>query len=195
MLKFIKNNKTLFILILLTIIFSIAGSLFNAFLDEPVKKEITNNINKMMGTISSTTNLKLIIDTFLSNFTLMSLIWLLGISIIGIPIILFLYLLKVFVVFFEFISLISNLGIAKIIFILLYMLPSILNIIIYFFLVYYSINFSLFLIKIIFLKRDYHLKAITKRYFKIYLLVFLLILVSTLLESLLIPKFLFYLVK
>jgi len=195
MLKFIKKNKTLFILILLTVIASISGSLFNAFLDTETKKEIANNINQMMSTLSQTTDLKMIVNTFLSNFSLISLIWLLGISIIGIPIILFLYLLKVFILFFETISLISNLGLTKFLFIILYILPSLINIIIYFFLVYYSLNFSRYLIKIIFLKRDYNFKIITKRYTKIYLIVFLLMLITTLLESLLIPKILFLLLK
>ena len=44
MIKFIKNNKLLFILIVLTLITLISGIFFNTLIDISTKKDITNNI-------------------------------------------------------------------------------------------------------------------------------------------------------
>ena len=132
MIKFIKNNKLLFILIVLTLITLISGIFFNTLIDISTKKDITNNINSLITNYNSQSNLiKSFIPTFSSSLFLELLIWIFGISIIGCIIVLFLFLFKVFIFGFELVSLLVNLKIGHIIFIVIYMLLSLFNLIIY----------------------------------------------------------------
>lgn len=189
MIKFIKQNKTLSICLIMTLFIFVLGILFNALLNDEIKKEIATNINNMISNLDKNPinlNLKIIFNDFFFIF----IIWIFGISIIGIPINLFLYFFKVFMFSFEMISLLSCLHLNNILFIIIYMLSSFLSIIIYFILLYYSINYSLVLIKLIFLKKNYNIKTITQRYLKIFLITIICSLTISLLECFLIPKLL-----
>lgn len=173
----------------MTLFIFVLGILFNALLNDEIKKEIATNINNMISNLDKNPinlNLKIIFNDFFFIF----IIWIFGISIIGIPINLFLYFFKVFMFSFEMISLLSCLHLNNILFIIIYMLSSFLSIIIYFILLYYSINYSLVLIKLIFLKKNYNIKTITQRYLKIFLITIICSLTISLLECFLIPKLL-----
>lgn len=195
MLKFIKNNKLLFILIVLTLISLIFGILFNTLIDTSTKKDITNNINSLITNYNSQSNLiKSFIPTFTSSLFLDLLIWIFGISIIGCIIVLFLFLFKVFIFGFEFVSLLVNLNIGRIIFIIIYMLPSLFNLVIYFILTLFSISYSISLFKILFFKKNYNLSNITKKYIKILGISLLFSFLSSIIEVFIIPKILIFLI-
>ncbi len=195
MLKFIKNNKLLFILIVFTLISLISGILFNTLIDASTKKDITNNINSLITNYNSQSNLiKSFIPTFTSSLFLDLLIWIFGISIIGCIIVLFLFLFKVFIFGFEFVSLLVNLNLGRIIFILIYMLPSLFNLVIYFILTLFSISYSISLFKILFLKKNYNLSDITKKYIKILGVSLLFSFLSSIIEIFIIPKILIFLI-
>lgn len=195
MLKFIKNNKLLFILIVLTFISLISGILFNTLIDTNTKKDITNNINSLITNYNSQSNLiKSFIPTFTSSLFLDLLIWIFGISIIGCIIVLFLFLFKVFIFGFELVSLLVNLNIGRIIFIIIYMLPSLFNLVIYFILTLFSISYSISLFKILFLKKNYNLSDITKKYIKILGVSLLFSFLSSIIEIFIISKILIFLI-
>lgn len=189
MIKILKSNKNFTCCFLLTIFFLLAGLFFNSLIDISVKKEITQNINTLISNFSKDSySLALIIKTLFNNSLNVLFLWALGISIIGIPIIVVFYSLRTFLLGFEFISLLSNLKLANILFVVLYLLPSFLNLGIFFILLYYSINYSLVLIKILFMKKTYNLREITRRYLKVLLFTFLCGLLTALLESFVVPK-------
>ena len=194
--KYLKKNKLLKILIIITVIILFISIYLSAILDKTTKEEITNNIITLKNNIktSKISNLSIFTKTLSNNLILTSTVWLLGISIIGIPIVLGIYLFKVLILSLELIFFIINIKYTNIFFIILYLLPSILNILLYFILLYYSINYSLILIKVLFLKKEYKLKLITKRYIKIYLFVLILMIISSSIEVLLIPSILKYLI-
>lgn len=195
MLKFIKNNKLLFILIVLTFISLISGILFNTLIDTSTKKDITKNINSLITNYNSQSNLiKSFIPTFTSSLFLDLLIWIFGISIIGCIIVLFLFLFKVFIFGFELVSLLVNLNIGRIIFIIIYMLPSLFNLVIYFILTLFSISYSISLFKILFFKKNYNLSDITKKYIKILGVSLLFSFLSSIIEIFIIPKILIFLI-
>ncbi len=195
MLKFIKNNKLLFILIVLTLVSLISGILFNTLIDTNTKKDITNNINSLITNYNSQSNLiKSFIPTFTSSLFLDLLIWIFGISIIGCIIVLFLFLFKVFIFGFELVSLLVNLNIGRIIFIIIYMLPCLFNLVIYFILTLFSISYSISLFKILFLKKNYNLSDITKKYIKILGVSLLFSFLSSIIEIFIIPKILIFLI-
>jgi len=194
--KYIKKNKLLKILLIITILTVLISIYLTATIDKSVKEEITNNIITLKNTLktSKVSNLGIFTKTLSNNLITTSIIWLLGISIIGIPIVLGIYLFKVLLLSLEIIFFIINIKYTNIFFIIIYLLPSILNIFLYFILLYYSINYSIILIKVIFLKKDYKLKLITKRYIKILIFVLISMFISSLIEILLIPRILIFLI-
>lgn len=196
MIKFIKNNKILSILLFLTLITIIIGIITYAMIDNNIKKDINTNILNLKNNIKTNKliTLNIIKNKILGNTLLNTFIWLFGVSIIGIPIILILYLSKVYILSLETISLLMNIKNTSILFIIVYLIPNIINLLIMFFLVYYSISYSSILIKLLFLKKEYNIKKITKRYIKILLITTILILISTLIDIFIIPKILKFLI-
>ncbi len=188
MLKFIKRNKLLSILTLLTIFIFIIGILYPAVIDNNTKKIISKNINDLISTIQNNITFKDFFKTLSSNYVYTIIIWILGISIFGIVIVLILYLFKVFIFGFELSSLFINLKLSNIIFIILYMLPNLLYITIYFILVLFSISYSITLFKMIFLHKNYNIRIITKKYTKVLLIALILILLLSVITTFITPK-------
>lgn len=188
MLKFIKRNKLLSILTLLTIFIFIIGILYPAVIDNNTKNIISKNINGLISTIQNNITFKDFFKTLSSNYIYTIIIWILGISIFGIAIVLILYLFKVFIFGFELSSLFINLKLSNIIFIILYMLPNLLYITIYFILVLFSISYSITLFKMIFLHKNYNIRIITKKYTKVLLIALILILLLSIITTFITPK-------
>ena len=88
----------------------------------------------------------------------------------------------------------TNLKIGHIIFIVIYMLPSLFNLVIYFILTLFSISYSISLFKILFLKKNYNLSNITKKYIKILGVSLLFNLLSSIIDVFILPKILIFLI-
>ena len=181
--KYLMKNRLFKIIVLFTIISFILGIIFYSIIGNNSKDIINNNINLLIDN-------KLIKykDIFINNIITTSIIYILGISIVGIILILPIYLFKVFILSFEFISLVVNLSLKNFVIIFLYLIPNIINLIIYFIICYYSINYSIFLIKNIFFNKKYNMFQITKKYFFIYLISLILIIISSLIELFVLPR-------
>jgi len=160
--KFIKENKLLVFLLIITLFSLISGILFHATLNEEDKLLITNNINNLLKE-SKESFIKNIFNINILSLT----IWILGISIIGIILVIIIYCFKCFIFSFELISFIATLKLNKIIFIILYLLPKTINIILLFYLSYFSIYYSICLFQFIFKNKAINFKNITKKYIKI----------------------------
>ena len=185
--KYLKKSKVSIIMIFLSIISFILGIFFYYIIGNSYKELITANINLLINNKLFNYN-----DIIINNVLITSIIYILGISIVGIIIILPVYLFKVFILSFEFISLIVNLKFTNIFVILLYLLPNIINIIIYYIICYYAINYSIFLIKNIFFNKRYNMFKITKKYLLIYLISLCFIIISSFLEMFILPRLKFF---
>lgn len=188
MIKFIKRNKLLSILTLLTILTFLIGILYPAVVDNNTREIISKNITDLISSINNNMSFKDFFKLLSSNYTFIIIIWILGISIFGTIIVLILYLFKVFIFGFELSSLIINLKLSNIIFIILYTLPNLLYIAIYFILVLFSISYSITLFKMIFLHKNYTIRIITKKYIKVLLVSLLLILLLSIINIFITPK-------
>lgn len=188
MIKFIKRNKLLSILTLLTILTFLIGILYPAVIDNNTREIISKNITDLISSIKNDMSFKDFFKLLSSNYTFIIIIWILGISIFGTIIVLILYLFKVFIFGFELSSLIINLKLSNIIFIILYTLPNLLYISIYFILVLFSISYSITLFKMIFLHKNYTIRIITKKYIKVLLVSLLLTLLLSIINIFIIPK-------
>ena len=185
MIRFIKRNKLLSIIILITIIIIISSIFIPALLNTETKKEITNNIINLTASIKDTNQIsKNIYNSILYNNIILTILWTLGISIIGIPILLMYYILKTTTYSLETIFLIINIKKTNILFIIIYTIPHLIDILLCFILTYYAISFSIILIKTLLLKKEYNLKIIMKKYIKLYLLLLIGITINSIIEPL-----------
>ena len=181
MIRFLKRNKIFSLLCLFTFISFLFGLFFYAKLDNNSRDVVSNNIYLLIK--GENLSLK---DFFFNHLFSNIFIWLLGISIIGILFVLFLYFYQVFIFSFEGCALLSTLGFKYILSIFLYLLPSIICSICTFILCFYSIHFSIYLIRYLFLKKQYMFHDIMKRYIKVFLFSFIGLITSTILDGLVI---------
>jgi hypothetical protein len=174
--KWIKNNKVLFILLLLSVLLFILGFCFHAVQDEESKKTISNNVIKELMNPS---DLKSIL---LTNSLLFLTIWLLGISIVGVIIIVIIYSFKVFIFSFELCSYLITLKMNNILGIILLYIPIVILLFLLFLQTFYSIHYSISLFRYLFLKKKCNILLITKRYLKLLLPILSINLICSLLE-------------
>ena len=196
MISFIKNNKLLSFMILISIIIFILGIITSSIFDDDSRKLILDNINNIISNIKNKNiyTLNNFIKCFSNNFIFCIIIWFFGISIIGLPIVIFLYGMKLFLFTIEFMYLFINIKTTGILFNIIYLIPDIINIILLFLITYYSISYSNVLFKFLFKKKNYSLQKITRKYCKILLITIFIYLISSIIEIFIIPRLLIYFV-
>ena len=190
--EFKKNKKTLIFIVTLLLIGLICGSLFITILNSSDKKLVLDTITNYFNQIKAT-KIDYIYSfgtSIISNLLFIFFIWLLGISIIGIPIILFLIFIKSFILGFSISSIICKYKLSGTLLSLSYTFPHhILNIIILCFVGMYSIKVSFSLIKLITSKKQINLKIIIRKYIGVLLISIILSFVSSVIETFLTPHF------
>lgn len=185
------NKKMIICLIVIVLVGIITGSLLVAVLNESDKNLVTEYINTFFNNIKD--NKLNYIDTLknslISNISLIIVIWLLGISIIGVPIITFLYFCKSFILGFSLSSIIMHYKIKGCLIAFLYIFPhQVINIIMLTILMTYALSLSFKLISSFFKKKTIDFKIIMKKYLVILLFSLLISIISSLLEVFLMPK-------
>ena len=173
MIKLFNKNKILFFLIISIILVFIISLILYFTVDKKYILDINKIISYIKNTSSVKFNLKSLYKNLFNNISYNFIIWFLGVSIIGIFFLLFLFYLNCFVSLFEIISLFSYYKFSNILFTITYSLYNIVNLVIITIIYYYAITYSIILFKYLFLKKDYSIQVITRRYLKI--LIFLLI--------------------
>ena len=191
MIRFMKKNKIFSLIIIITLITIISSIMILSLLDNEVKKEISNKALQIMQnkTIQKRIIEKQTLQSILcQNIFLIIMFWILGISMIGIPIILFFYILKILLLTWNIIFLIKYIHWNNIKFILLYLIPDFINNILLLITAYYSISYSILLIKLLFFKKKYPIHQITKNYLKIIIIISILGLIQSLIQAYIFPK-------
>lgn len=195
MLKKIKKNKIFSLLLITSLIVFLLSIFLTSIIDKNTTKDITNKVLNIYQTqdnqIKFLTN-KSLLSKLLQNSGLIIINWLLGISLIGIPIMLFLYFLKLLLLSWNCYFLIANINIKVIPFIILYMLSSIINFVLFFLATYYAITYSSLLIRIMLFKKNYPLQVITKNYTKILIIIITISIIITLIEVFILPKLILF---
>ena len=194
-LKNIKENKLFTTLLIITILSILLGILFPAILTTDNKELIKTSITDYFTAIDNNKieYIKSLITILSNNIFVTISIWLLGISIIGIIIIIIEVFIKGFIVGFSFTSILVTYGIKGILISIIYTISNILSLLVTFLLSYYAISFSIMIYKTIFKKKNYPKEIIVKRYIKIGLLALLSSIVISLIEVFIIPKVLMFL--
>ena len=183
------DKKTFIFLAIISIIGIITGALFMTVLSSNDKDIISNSLNDYITNIHL---VKMDFNTFLNNFILnilyASIIWLLGISIIGLPIVIIIIFFKSFILSFSVSSFIINYKFKGLIYSLIYIFPHmIINLLIYIYLGVYSIKLSSSLLKAIINRQNLNFKNSMITYLKLFLISFVIIITTTLYETFIMP--------
>jgi len=167
------KNKTFLFLIITTIIVFIFGIGFITILNNSDKELVKEYITIFLTDIyeNKINYIEVLKSTLISNTFLILLIWLLGISVIGIPIILFLYFFNTFTLGFTISSFVLTHNLKGIVFSILYIFPNeIIKFLCYTLLIINAINVSKKLIISVLKKENINFNRIINRYFKILML-------------------------
>lgn len=188
--KKLKDKKQFIIIFVICIAAFIIGVLLPSILNEENRKIIQTSLNSFFDTIKNNqlkTN-ELLFKTLTSNIIIDLILWLLGISIIGIPIVIILLGYKILSLGFTISSIISIYKLNGVIKALIYIVPNIINLFIFFVISYYSISFSLMLFNYLFRKKEYNKRIIVNRYLKLLVISIIILIFSSVIETYVVPK-------
>lgn len=188
----LPNKKTNLFVMFVIILGIISGSIFLMVINENDKSTVINQITTFMKNINDNNinNFNALKSAIIENLIFITLVWILGMSIIGVIFNIFFIYMKGFMIGFSISSFILTYKYKGIIASVIYAFPtSIINIIVALILGSYSIIFTINLWKVIFMKdKNYN----TGRFFKKYLLVLgittILVMLSSVTESYLVPS-------
>ncbi|MBP3461459.1 MAG: stage II sporulation protein M [Bacilli bacterium] len=184
----INKNGILFLLGIAAIGF-ISGVIFITIISKSDQTLVKEYINDYFNNINKINYLDVFKNTFLESLSFIIIVWLLGMSVIGIPINVFYYFIKSFIIGFSISSFILTYKIKGCLYAFLYIVPhNIINLIIYTILIYFTINFSLTLIYAIFKKKNINFKIIMNKYVNILFLSLGLILITSIYETFVVPN-------
>ena len=182
------DKKVLIFLAIISIIGIITGSLFMTILSTNDRELINSSLDTFMTQYGQINMQSELTNNFLINLLYAFGIWLLGISIIGLPIVIFLIFMKSFLLSFTISSFIMKYKAKGIFLGIIYNLPhQVINLLIFIYLGIYSIKLSLYIIETIIHKKNLNFKHITNRYVTILCLGIIVLLLSSLYETYLMP--------
>lgn len=195
----LPNKKVNLFVIFIVVLGIISGSLFLMVLNDNDKSEVINEISTFMANINTNNinNFNSFKNSLIEGMILIILSWILGMSIIGVIFNIFFIYMKSFIIGFSISSFILVYKYKGILSSLIYVIPSqLINILIILILGVYTLLFSKYLFKMIFLKdKTVNLGKFFKKYVLVFGICIILCLVSSLCEAYLLPSLLKVIIK
>lgn len=195
----LPNKKLNLFVIFIVILGIISGSLFLMVLNDNDKSEVINEISTFMTNINTNNinNLNSFKNSLIEGMILIILSWILGMSIIGVIFNIFFIYMKSFIIGFSISSFILVYKYKGILSSLVYTVPSqLINILIILILGVYTLLFSKYLFKMIFLKdKTVNLGKFFKKYVLVFGICIILCVISALCEAYLLPSLLKVMIK
>lgn len=185
-----KEKRKILFLTVLAFIGIITGSIFTTILSDTDKKLVISYITDFINIIDTgkLNYLESFKNAMISNIIFIVTIWVLGISVIGIPVNIFIYFVKTFILGFSISSFILTYKAKGCILSLLYIFPHhLINIILYVILLLFSIHFSMKIIASLKSKKGVSFKLVFQRYVVILIFVLIVTILTTLLEVFVTP--------
>lgn len=190
--KDIKKDKSIYISLIIVLLISLLfGTFFIKILSNNDKELVMTHINTYFAGIK-TGNIKLnFCNNIINNNITLFILWILGFSIIGLPLMIIIFFYKGFTLSFTVTSIIYNFKFNGIFFSLVYVFPHlILNLLFYFIVTYYSFKLCLNIINVI-INKDKLNMLFLKKYFVILIISVVFLSLSALYETYILP----YLIK
>ena len=188
-----NTKKKLFkLLLIITILSLLFGILYVAIISNSNKILIKNSFNSYFNQINTNSYnyINNLINNLLTNILLTIIIWILGISIIGIPISIIYLSYKSFVLSFSITSILYIYKLKGIIPMIIYTVPSLINLVVIFILTFYAVQISKKLYLFLFRKKDINIKYMINKYYKLLLIVIIILLITSLTSTYLVPMLL-----
>ena len=179
-----------FIVLVLGLLF---GSIYITILSNNDKKDLLENVSLYFNnykSISFQDKLNIVKESFIKNIIYFLLIWVLGVSIIGFPVILIMIFYKSFLLGFSISSIFAKYRVGGVYRILLYVFPSkIILLLLAVFLGVFSINLSNKLANSLVKKNSFNFNAYMGKYFLLLLICILACTITSLIDAFIIPIF------
>ena len=187
----LKEQKKIYIFLIIVMILGlISGIIYAVILNQNDHKIVTESLNSFFLSIKEN-NIdykSALINSLVGNITFTTFIFLLGISIIGIPIIILSLFLKTFIFGFSISSIIYTYHLNGILKAITYTLPhQLITILMSLFLGFYALYFGIKLFKYLFRGKDINLRHSMKRYLQVYLTVLIINTLCSFIEVFLSP--------
>ena len=188
--KLIINKKLFLFLIIFSLIAIIFGSIFTVIIGKDNSLTITSKTTEFITEINKLNYLESFKNVFSYNLLFLIIIWLIGISIIGIPITLILFFIKTFSLGFTISSFILTYKVKGLLINAIYIIPcQIINLIISIYLISFSLIISFKLLESIIKKKSVNFNFISG-YKKILFITIFVFLLSNLYEVFIMPHLL-----
>ena len=186
-----KIKKSLLSLLIIIIIGIVSGIVFSNVLSVNDQKlvaiKLTDYFNNLKEDIPID-SLGNLLSVLKNNFIYLAIIWILGLSIIGIILNNFVLFFKSFILGFSIGSIINIYLYSGIILAIIYAFPPlIINILVYGILTYSANNFSLKLFNFLFLKKDIKFSVLVTKYLKLLVVCSVFLIISSIFETFLTP--------
>ena len=187
-----KKNSILVAVFIIFIIGIIFGSIYITILKNSEKTLILKEVNSYflsMDKISFNDKLDIFKSSLISNLLYFISMWLLGISVIGVPIIIVMLFFKSFIVGFSISSIFAKYGFKAILGTILYIFPSsIVTCILMLILASYSIILSIKIIEGAFIKKNINFRTFMGKYFFLLVISILISILCSLYDAFVSPS-------
>lgn len=188
----VKVDKKLSIfLIVLGVVGIISGSIFVTILNSSDKTLINEHLNAFLDNIQNNKLDYLFVfkNNMFTNIIYILVIWLLGISVVGLPILVVIFFSKTFILGFTIGSILTCFKFKGILFSLVYIFPgNIFSLLAVFLITMYAMTFSFKLIYAIFNKKTIDFKLLINRYSFILLICLITIILTNLYDTFAVPN-------
>ncbi len=185
---FSVDKKAVLFLFLVSFIGMITGALFMTVLSSTDKTLVQDTLVSFLENIEPSNYLSFLTSNLLINLFFILVIWLLGFSVVGLPIVIFILFYKSFTISFSISSFIANYGWKGTILGFLYHFPhQIIYLLIYLYLGCYALKVSILLMQSIIKRKNLDFKLIMNRYLLVLILSLLIVSFLTLFETFLTP--------
>ncbi|MDD2469802.1 MAG: stage II sporulation protein M [Bacilli bacterium] len=185
------NSKKIYLFLLIVFIIGVIfGSIFITILDEPDKNTVITQISSFFDQIKGNNidYLKTLKNSATGNLLYIGLIWLLGISIIGIPIIIIMLFAKGFMIGFSIAAIIVKYKFIGVLGAITYVFPHIiLSILTILMISYYALRLSFNMLKAVIEKKNINFNKIINRYSFIMLISVVSMIIASLIEAFISP--------
>jgi stage II sporulation protein M len=190
--KDIKKDKSIYISLIIVLVLSLLfGTFFLKILENNDKELVMTHINTYFDSIKNGSLKFNLYNNIINNNITLFILWILGFSVIGLPLVVGILFYKGFSLSFTVTSLIYNFKFNGIFFSLVYIFPHlILNILFYFVVSYYSFKLCLNIIQVILNKNKLNLSFL-KKYIVVLLISIIFLSLSAAYETYILP----YLIK
>ena len=190
------DKKILLFLTIICIIGFITGSIYMTVLSPNDKNMIISSIDEFItgyGQLNS--NIELI-NNLVVNISYLLIIWITGISLLGLPVVIIILFIKSYLLSFTLSSFIMKFKYKGILYGIIYNIPhNIINLILYIYIGIYSIKMSSYIINIIIHKKELNFKNAFSRYLVILCLALFVLLITSLYERFIMPSLINKIVK